>query len=473
MGITYELTPHGVVDRYTSHEGIVHNNINELGYDWEQVGDPAIEPRYPSKVYLPQTTEDIVAAVKEVNALGQKLTVRGSGHSSNDLVVVEGGVLMSTSRLNKILAVDEEAMTAKVQAGAISAEIDASLLAGGYGLPVLGDHNDITVGGFSSVGGISPVSHRLGLFIDNVQEIEYVTPDGELRACSKSNNRSELFKVLGGTGQHGIIATLTCNIIRIDKYGTILRNKASLYRNLDRFLEASGRFLNDPGDAMMGRGGWIDMPAPGMQIRVGMLSVYVQTSQSWYKSLRDKFGYGYLHRIGHWAGITPRPIELLLKGLGFLGLVFSPKYGSIKNVECFTDRITTSTVGDPTRWFVLICPTDKYEVVAKKLYELALDCRHEHSCFTFVCLYIKGIRSEYLAKGDPNKLFCELTLYLGINLKAMNRQILVDLVSAIDDLCVEYGSYRYIHTITVKDPDRRRRIDPNASYAETVRTASS
>src|SRR6266481_9186992 len=86
MGITYELTPHGVVDRYTSHEGIVHNNINELGYDCEQVGDPAIEPRYPSKVYLPQTTEDIVAAVKEVNALGQKLTVRGSGHSSNDLV---------------------------------------------------------------------------------------------------------------------------------------------------------------------------------------------------------------------------------------------------------------------------------------------------------------------------------------------------------------------------------------------------
>ena len=55
----------------------------------------------------------------------------------------------------------------------------------------------------------------------------------------------------------------------------------------------------------------------------------------------------------------------------------------------------------------------------------------------------------------------------------MNRQILVDLVSAIDDLCIEYGSYRYMHTMTVKDPDRRSRIDPNASYAETVRTATS
>jgi len=34
----------------------------------------------------------------------------------------------------------------------------------------------------------------------------------------------------------------------------------------------------------------------------------------------------------------------------------------------------------------------------------------------------------------------------------------------MDDLCIEHGAFRYMHTKTVKDPQRRRLIDPNAAY---------
>ncbi len=35
----------------------------------------------------------------------------------------------------------------------------------------------------------------------------------------------------------------------------------------------------------------------------------------------------------------------------------------------------------------------------------------------------------------------------------------------MDELCIHYNAFRYMHTKTTKDPARRRRIDPNAMYA--------
>src|SRR2546428_11219662 len=141
----------------------------------------------------------------------------------------------------------------------------------------------------------------------------------------------------------------------------------------------------------MGRGAWFDLPMGKRHRRIGQISTYVEPRQSSYKRLRNKVVYGYLHLIGKWAGRMPRPIELLLKALALAGLVFSPRYASIKNVESFTDRITNSTVGDPTRWFILLAPAESYTILFRKLYDLALDYRASYSCLTLDSLYVKGI----------------------------------------------------------------------------------
>ena len=468
MGVTYEYTSAGIVDKYTSHEGVVHDSLIGLGYDWEQIGDPGIRPRYPFKIYLPQTTDEVIAAINETRQLGQRLVIRSKGHSSNDLVFNEAGSILCTSMLNKILEVNEEALSVTVQAGAITAELDEHLLERGYGLPVLGDHNDITAGGFASVGGISPSSIRYGMFVDNVLAFEYVTFDGQLVGCTREGNPEEFFRVLCGTGQFGVLVQLTVRIIRVDKYRTILRNRIRHYLKVEEFIADTERYLGDFGDARMGRGAWFDLPLGKAHLKIGQFSTYVETRQSAYKRLRNKLVYGYLHDIGKWAGRVPRPVELLLKALALGGLIFSPRYASIKNVESFTDRITDSTVGDPTRWYILLAPAESYAILCRKLYELALDYRTRYQCFTLVALYVKGIKSDYLSRGEPDRHFSELTLYVGINLKHMTEKILSDLVSQIDDLCVEHGSYRYMHTKTVKDSERRSVVDPNAFYARKL-----
>jgi len=164
----------------------------------ERIADPAIKPQFPLKVYLPQTTDDIITAVREVKTLGEHLSVRSAGHSSNHLVLNPGGSVLVTRELNQIVACDADTMTVTVQPGVISAELDDRLSTRGLGLPVIGDHNHITVGGFASVGGISPASHRFGLFVDTVERLEYVNWDGDVITASPTENPDQFYAVLAG-----------------------------------------------------------------------------------------------------------------------------------------------------------------------------------------------------------------------------------------------------------------------------------
>ncbi|WP_026731868.1 hypothetical protein [Fischerella sp. PCC 9605] len=125
-----------------------------------------------------------------------------------------------------------------------------------------------------------------------------------------------------------------------------------------------------------------------------------------------------------------------------------------------------STVGDPTRMLIVLAPVEKYALLFRKLYDLSLDYRARYGCFTFISFYVKAIRSDYLAQGDPKKRFCELMFYLGMNPTKMTDVILDEIVSKIDDLCVEHKAFRYMHTKTVKDAERRNKIDPNVFYAQ-------
>ena len=190
--------------RPTSHETFSHGDLDSLGYDWGRIADPHVAPRHPLKVYLPETTDEVVAVVREAKLLDQRLIVRSKGHSSNDLVLGDRSrPVLCTEHLNRVLEVTRDGTTVNVQAGAVLAEVDRYLWRLAYGLPVIGDHNHITAGGFASVGGVSPASHRYGMFVDNVAALEYVDWNGRLVSCSPEQDSDRFYRVLAGTGQDG------------------------------------------------------------------------------------------------------------------------------------------------------------------------------------------------------------------------------------------------------------------------------
>lgn len=454
--------------RYTSHEGHSHGTFQSLGHDWEKVAIPSLAPRYPFKVYLPQSTEDIVQAVKEARRLGQALVVRGSGHSSNDLVVRERGSVLCTVYLNGLVGVDAEQLTATVQAGAITAEVDERLGLVGLALPVMGDHNDITAGGFASAGGIGPASHRLGTFIDNVVALEYVDWEGHVHRLRRETDREEMLRVLGGTGQHGVLATLTLQLIRLDKEATLLRNRRARPRKVEDFLAHSAREMVDAANVLQ-RGLWMDTKLLGRQRTFGRFYAYRPTPRKAWPLLQARVAWRYLYFLGTWAGRLPRVLDTAVKALGFLGMVASPRYGNFRQVERFSDRLLDYSVGDPSRFFIGLVPMESYSDVFGAWYRLAREYRSHHGCFTSIGLYTKGIQSAWLNGGD-GRYYCELTLFIAFSREGMSPELLERFVSELDELCLAHGAFRYMHTRTVKDAERRRRLDPNTRYV--ARTAA-
>jgi FAD binding domain len=455
----------------TSHESFTHDSIDSLSYDWERIGHPGLLPKHPFKVYFPQTAQDVVTAVREASAAGQELVVRANGHSSNDLVTVDGGVVLCTHRMNRVLDVDPVRATAVVQPGIALAQLDEHLRTYKFGLPVIGDHNHVTAGGFASVGGISPASHRYGMFVDNVLEIEYVDTDGEVHTCSKRSDPARFYRILGGLGKHGIITSLKLRIVPGDKYSTLLANDYAFFTDMHAFLAHSGERIRNPGEALMERGLWVDFPIAGTSLRVGQFSAYHSTKPTAYKIAREKIQYTALQLLGSYAGRLPtEELELLAKYAGIAGILIAPPYATIKNIENFTDRILDESTGDPTRMFIALAPQEQYETLFRALYQVCLSYRATRKCFTFLSIYVKSIHSAYLS-GIDGKQHCELMLFLGLDRERMTPVILEEFVSEVDDLCIEHGAFRYMHSRTVKDA-RRALIDPNEARARVSAAAT-
>lgn len=448
--------------RINSHESFVHDSLDSLGYDWSRIGDPDIQPAFPLRVYLPQATDDVVRIVREAKDLGLEVTVRAHGHSSNDLVVRGGGTVLLTEKMNRVLEVDGHGLTATVQPGCQSADVDDVLAQQGLGLPVIGDHAHVTTGGFASVGGISASSFRHGMFVDIVERLEYVTWDGEVRTCGRQDRPDELNRVLLGLGRYGVITSLTVRIERVDKYGTIWRNHQTHYRSLDGFLAAARRTLTDPPpEATFLRGMWVDAGKFGL----GQFSVYSPRRATTANRLANDLAYRFLYGLGFVAGRLPGPIDRALKYVGLLGILFSPRFATQKNAESFSDRILDSSVGEPTRYLVALVRLADVDAVSRRLLDLLRRYRDEHGCFSVLTLYLKGIRSPYLAGGRAgDDRWVEVLFYVAIRPEKMTPGLLDRIVEEFDEICVDTASYRYMHSKTTKDPVRRKLLDPHTLY---------
>lgn len=463
----------------TSHESIQHDSLSGLGYDWSKTADPAIPARMPFKVYLPRTTEDVMVVVQETQRDGRSVAVRGEGHSSNNLVTPERGTVVLTALMDRVLEVNDTAMTVTVQGGAPLMAVDLYLSKMGLGLPVIGDHDGITAGGFASVGGISPASLQYGMFVDTVSALEYVDWSGKAHRCGRTENREDFLRLLCGTGRHGIITQLTIDVVKVDKFRTVFDNHRHVSLTVNDFVVHSGRFIRDPGSAVMAHGIWADVPIagrlglpaalglPAVNVRFGQFYSYHTTTQRLYKSLWNRAGYGMQHAMGYWAGRLPTPVDEALKYLGMGAIMLSPKFAAIKNVERYTDQVIDATVGDPTRWYVVFAPAERYESLFYQLYELFVAERRRSEAFTFIALYVKAVRSPYLsgtAPGEPTKPYCELLVQVGIRPERMTARVQDRLVARIDQLTITAGGMRYLHSLTSSDPEIRERVDPNSRY---------
>jgi FAD/FMN-containing dehydrogenase/Fe-S oxidoreductase len=154
----------------------------------------------PLGVAFPRSADDVVAAVSVAAEHGVPVLPRGAGTSHCGQTVGAAVVLDFSRHLHRVLEVDPEARTARVQPGAIQDELNQA--AGRHGLwfaPDTSTSNRATLGGMIGNNSCGSRSARYGMTIDHVRELDVVLSDASTATFGPvSRARAEALSRGGG-----------------------------------------------------------------------------------------------------------------------------------------------------------------------------------------------------------------------------------------------------------------------------------
>ena len=210
-------------------DGVVSNQEELLVYECDAY---TLEKHLPNAVVLPRTTEQVVAIVKLCARLNLPFIPRGAGTSlSGAVLAVNGGVMITLSRMNKILSVDHRNRRALVEAGCVNAWITNAVKSRGLlYAPDPSSQSACTIGGNVATNSGGPHTLKYGVTTNHVLGIEMVLPDGEVVWLGTKPDGGEEVDgydlrgaVIGSEGMFGIVTEVLVRLTRAPQaYQTML-----------------------------------------------------------------------------------------------------------------------------------------------------------------------------------------------------------------------------------------------------------
>jgi len=166
--------------------------------------NPAYDKR-PALVVQPTGAADVQLAVDFARDNALLLAVKCGGHAAAGLSSCDKGLQIDLSRLRNA-RVDRAAKTARIAGGSLLGELDHEAMAHGL-VTTAGSVSHTGVGGLTLGGGFGRLGRRFGLSIDNVLEMDIVTPDGKLRRVGPQNEPELFWALRGGGGNFGVVTS--------------------------------------------------------------------------------------------------------------------------------------------------------------------------------------------------------------------------------------------------------------------------
>ncbi|HVV43778.1 MAG TPA: FAD-binding and (Fe-S)-binding domain-containing protein [Bryobacteraceae bacterium] len=177
----------------------------------------------PIGVVVPKTVEDVIATVEQCRRFGAPILARGGGTSLAGQCCNVAVVLDFTKHLNRIVDLDPQAKTARVQPGIVLDRLreaaECHHLTFG---PDPATHNHNTLGGMIGNNSCGTHSVMAGKTEDNILSLDILTYDGA-RMIVGETPEDEYQRIINGGGGKAQIYT---NLRRIaDKYGDEIRRR--------------------------------------------------------------------------------------------------------------------------------------------------------------------------------------------------------------------------------------------------------
>ena len=164
--------------------------------------------KVPALVLQPTSAADVAAAVTFARVHRLLLSVKGGGHNMAGTSIAERGLTLDMSRLRDV-TVDPGASLAQVGAGCLLQEVDRATQAYGLAAPLGSFSSDVGVAGLTLGGGLGYLTRRFGWTADNLEEVEIVTADGEIRTAGRNEHDDLFWALRGGGGNFGVVTRFT------------------------------------------------------------------------------------------------------------------------------------------------------------------------------------------------------------------------------------------------------------------------
>ena len=183
----------------------------------------------PDAVVFVENIEQVQEVVKIANKYGTPVICRGAGTNTVGACVAEhGGIILNFSKMNKILEINQQNMTARVQPGVIVGELQNEVEKVGLFYPPDPSNLSVsTIGGSIAQNSAGARTFKYGATKDYVVDMLVVTANGELLRTGSNTvknatgyNLGSLF--IGSEGTLGIVVEATLRLIPKPHYSKVI-----------------------------------------------------------------------------------------------------------------------------------------------------------------------------------------------------------------------------------------------------------
>lgn len=179
----------------------------------------SLESHLPEAVVEPETTEEVSRILSHCYERSIPVTPRGSGTGlCGGAVPIYGGVLLATTRMNRILEIDCRNLMATVEPGVLLMDLQSAVEQKGLFYPPDPGEKTATIGGnvSTNAGGMRAV--RYGVTRDFVLGLEAVLPDGRVfctggKVVKNSSGYSLTDLLAGSEGTLAVITQITVKLL--------------------------------------------------------------------------------------------------------------------------------------------------------------------------------------------------------------------------------------------------------------------
>jgi glycolate oxidase len=178
-----------------------------------------IEKSAPDLLVMPHSTAEVSAVLRALYRRGVPFVPRGAGTGLSGGALALAPVMMCTSKMNRILAIDLANRRVEVQSGCVNLHVTNAVKADKYFYPPdPSSQQACTIGGNIAENSGGPHTLKYGVTTNHVLGLEVVLPDGEVVALGGPVDErcgyDLVGAVVGSEGTCGMVTAATLRLMR-------------------------------------------------------------------------------------------------------------------------------------------------------------------------------------------------------------------------------------------------------------------